>query len=176
MLGLYVCPNGTHLGQCQSANNVYPNLTTTFGVYRRQASMAVARSNFSILSLIDIGPPSQNTAIDLPAFRSALEWLLDYNASGIPAPSSIAETFWDAQEQLTNEHWSGVPYQTMQSILAFPLWQFNENNFGNIELKSQTIVSSLPPEFYTKASIVAPYTRYANFGAKSASRFEASGM
>jgi hypothetical protein len=121
--------------------------------------MTAARSNFSILSLTDTGPPTQNSDIDLGAFRSALNWLLDYNASAIPATSSIAEHFWTAQDQLTNEYWSGVPYQTLQSILAFPLWQFNANNYGNIQLVDRTVISTLPPEFYTKASIVAPYTR-----------------
>jgi hypothetical protein len=121
--------------------------------------MIAARSNFSILSLTDIGPPSQDSGIDLPAFRAALDWLLDYNASAIPATSSIAEEFWTAQDQLSSEYWSGVPYQTLQSLLAFPFWQFNANNYGNIELVDRTIISDLPAEFYTTASIVAPYTK-----------------
>jgi len=142
-----------------SSTGILPNLTTTFTLYNRQASMIVARSNFSILSLTDIEPPTQNTDIDLPAFRSALDWLLDYNASAIPAPSSIAEHFWTAQDQLSNDYWSGVPYQTFQSILAFPLWQFNANNYGNTQLLDRKVISTLPAEFYTNASVVAPYTR-----------------
>jgi hypothetical protein len=47
----------------------------------------------------------------------------------------------------------------LQSILAFPLWEFNPNNFGNTELATHEMIQTLPPEFYTKASIVAPYTK-----------------
>jgi hypothetical protein len=111
------------------------------------------------MSILNTADPILNSNIDLPAFRLVLDWLLDFNASAIPAPSSIAEHFWSAQAQLSNDNWSSELYHTLQSIIAFPLWQFNPNNFGNTHLAAKEIVSDLPPEFYTKASITRPYTR-----------------
>ncbi|KAI9766721.1 MAG: hypothetical protein M1840_006365 [Geoglossum simile] len=156
--GIYVCTNGTRQGECLT-NGVIPNITTTFSIYNRRASVITARSNFSIMSVSSIGPPTQDLNINLAAYRTALDWLLDFNATGIPAPSSIAERFWNTQDLLLNEVWSIELYQTLQSIVAFPIWQFNPNNFGNPDLAAQEIVSTLPPEFYTNASIVAPYTK-----------------
>lgn len=105
------------------------------------------------------GDAELNTKIDLPSFRLALSWLLDFNASAIPATSSIASLFWIAQDQLKSEYWSSEVYQTLQSIITFPLWQFNPNNFGNVDIRPKEIAEGLPEDFYTKASIVKPYTR-----------------
>ncbi len=123
--------------------------------------MIASRANFSILSLTELGEPSLILDTDIPAYKSALDWLLDFNASGIPATTSIAERFWTAQDQLSNQYWSGVPYQTLQSILALPFWQFNANNYGNPQLVDRTVIDSQPPEMYTTASIVDPHTKYA---------------
>jgi hypothetical protein len=49
--------------------------------------------------------------------------------------------------------------QNFQSILAFPFWLFNANNYGNTALQVQQIIPVLPVEFYTEASIVAPYIK-----------------
>jgi hypothetical protein len=159
-LGLYVCPNGVQGGQCLPSTGSKPNLTTTFSVYQRVTSMIASRANFSILSLTTLGEPTLHPEIDLSAYKDALNWLLDFNASGIPATTSIAEHFWTAQDQLSNQYWSGVPYQTLQSILALPFWQFNANNYGNTQLVDRQVVSTLPADLYTTASIVEPHTRW----------------
>lgn len=49
--------------------------------------------------------------------------------------------------------------QNFQSILAFPFWLFNSNNWGNPELKPNEIISTHPPQFYTQASLVSAYTK-----------------
>lgn len=100
-----------------------------------------------------------NRGIDLSAYRASMGWLLDFNASGIPAPSSIAGVFWSSPDQLSSDYWSSELYHSFQSLLAFPFWQFNPNNFGNTHLNAKEIASDLPPEFYTTASITKPYTR-----------------
>ncbi|EEP79552.1 predicted protein [Uncinocarpus reesii 1704] len=125
----------------------------------RKADIVASRTNYSITSISNLGKPIRNPDIDLVGYKAALGWLLDYKAANIPATSSIAEHFWSTQAQLGNEYWSRELYQTFQSILAFPLWKFNPNNFGNTELSAQNITASLPPEFHTKASIASPYTR-----------------
>ena len=155
---MYVCTNGTSSGECITTNPA-PNITTTFSVYSRKAHAITSRSNYTILSTITASDAELNTNIDLPSFRLALSWLLDFNASAIPATSSIASLFWIAQDQLKSEYWSSELYQTLQSIITFPLWQFNPNNFGNIDITPKEIAQGLPEEFYTKASIVKPYTR-----------------
>jgi hypothetical protein len=53
----------------------------------------------------------------------------------------------------------GIVLQNFQSILTFPLWLFNSNSWDNRALVSNQIISTLPLEFYTQASIVAPYTK-----------------
>src|SRR6266536_252827 len=155
---MYVCTNGTSNGKCITTNPA-PNITTTFAVYSRKAHAITSRSNYTILSTITASDAELNTNIDLPSFRLALSWLLDFNASAIPATSSIASLFWIAQDQLKSEYWSSELYQTLQSIITFPLWQFNPNNFGNIDITPKEITKGLPEEFYTKASIVKSYTR-----------------
>lgn len=43
--------------------------------------------------------------------------------------------------------------------MAFPFWLFNDNNWGNTALRSNQIISTLPGQFYTEASIVKPYQK-----------------
>src|SRR5271168_2056152 len=133
-VGLYVC-NGTRDGRCLE-NGLAPNLATTFSIYSRRSTVVAARSNFSILSVSHDGPVTHITDIDLDSYRMALGWLLNYTAAGIPAPSSLAEYFWDAPAQLTSIYWSSELRQAMHSILAYPLWAFTTNNYGNIDLVS----------------------------------------
>ena len=97
--------------------------------------------------------------LDISAYREALRYLLNYTAAGIPAPSSIAESFWSSTDQLQTNSTYGILSQNFQSILAFPFWFFNENNWGNTELKSNETIETLSPQFYTQASYVAPYTK-----------------
>jgi hypothetical protein len=43
--------------------------------------------------------------------------------------------------------------------LVFPFWLFNANSWGNTQTHASTTVSTLPPEFFTKASIVEPHAK-----------------
>lgn len=104
--------------------------------------------------------PVSISNIDLTAYRAALTWLLNYTAADVPAPSSIAESFWSSNLQLGDPSTYGIVVQNFQSILSFPIWLFNDNNFGNIRLKSNEMISGMPSQFYTMASIVAPYSAY----------------
>ena len=128
-------------------------------MYSRTASFIVSRSNFSILSVSQISPPAHIVDTNINAIRQALHWLLDYSSAGIPATTSIAQHFWSAQGQLENDLWSIEFYQVFQSILAFPFWHFNPNNYGNTQLTTNEIASNLPREFYTTAAIVSPNTQ-----------------
>lgn len=97
--------------------------------------------------------------LDLPAYRESLRWLLNYTAADLPPPSSIAQSFWSSQVQLLDPSSWGVQFQNFQSILVFPFWFFNDNNWGNTNSHANKTVSTLPPEFSTEASLVEPYAK-----------------
>ncbi|KAH6687226.1 hypothetical protein F5X68DRAFT_9182 [Plectosphaerella plurivora] len=158
--GLFVCTGGVANGVCNT-DYPTPNLTTILSFHSLQADIVASRANSSIIVVSDLTEPKKSPLTALPEYREALRWLLDYSAANIPAPSSIVESFWTGQVQLENEHVSyGYLAQHFHSILAFPLWFFNANNFGNTELLNDEIISTLPPEFYTKAYVVAPHTMF----------------
>ena len=134
-------------------------MTTTMTIYQRTADLVTARSNFSILSATNLSPPTQNSDIDLAAYSDALTWFLDFNASGIPATSSVAEYFWNGKDNLASPYWSSELTRTFHSVLSFPLWYFQPNNYGNIALDQTHMSDSLPKEFYTKARLTKQFTR-----------------
>ncbi|KAF2122772.1 hypothetical protein BDV96DRAFT_639340 [Lophiotrema nucula] len=156
--GVYVCNNGTENGAC-SRPEPMANITTTMSAYALSASVVSSRSNFSIMTVTGISQATQNTNIDIKAYRQALDWILNFTASGIPPPSSVAEHFWNAQDQISSPYWSAELTRTLQSTLTFPLWLFNPNNYGNIDLNDQQMSTNLPKEFYTKASLTRPFTK-----------------
>ncbi|TGJ81959.1 hypothetical protein E0Z10_g6802 [Xylaria hypoxylon] len=156
--GLFVCLNGTDGDSC-GGNEERPNITTTFSAFTRSATIVAARSNYSIVDVADISAPMVLQDFDTGSYRIALNWLLNYSAAAIPAPSSVAQSFWSSPEQLKDPSTYGILLQNFQSILAFPFWLFNNNNWGNVELRANQITPSLPPQFYTEASIVAPFTK-----------------
>ncbi|KAG4439159.1 hypothetical protein IFR05_005358 [Cadophora sp. M221] len=155
---IYVCTNGIRNGECLTSTPA-PNLTTTFSIFNRKASIVTSLLNYTIVSVLKVGEPNISNSIDLPSYRLAMDWLLNFNASGTPAPSSIAGVFWSAPDQLGSRYWSSELYNVLKSLLVFPIWQFNPNNFGNTQLAAREIISGLPSEFYTTASVVKPYTR-----------------
>lgn len=156
--GIFVCTEGKNGNECWTDTHP-PEVTTTFSVYRRHASLTTARSNFSILAVDETDEPVQDTEVDVESLKLAFNWLFNFTAAGIPAPASIAQYFWTVQDQLDNEFWSIEPYQIFQSILAYPFWQFNPNNFGNVQLDAQEMVAGLPSDFYTTAAIGKPYQK-----------------
>ena len=95
----------------------------------------------------------------MSAYRNALGWLLNYTDANIPPPSSIAQSFWSSQRLLPDPATWGILAQNFQSILVFPFWLFNANNWGNTEIQEDTEIFTMPPEFYTEASLVEPYTK-----------------
>ncbi|KAI0202467.1 hypothetical protein F4808DRAFT_449802 [Astrocystis sublimbata] len=156
--GLFVCLNGTDGDNC-GGHEPRPNITTSMAVYTRHATIVAARSNYSIVDVADLSPPKLLPEFDLKSYRLAMNWLLNYSAAAIPAPSSIIQPFWSSPEQLSDPSTYGILSQSFQSILAFPFWLFNSNNWGNVHLISNQITPFQPPEFYTQASIVAPYDK-----------------
>jgi hypothetical protein len=113
----------------------------------------------SILSVTSLGSPTQNPALDLAGFRFAIDWILDYSAANIPSPTSIAEQFFVSQRQLQSIFWSPVVVQHFYSIIAFPFWSFNANNFGSMEESGTGITPNLPKEFYVTASVSVPHSK-----------------
>lgn len=158
LTGLFVCANGTNDGQCD-IGIPWNNITTRVEFYTRQATAIASRSNYTIVSVESITPPEMITDIDLTAYREVLRWLLNYTASDIPAPSSIAQSFFNSYAQLDSPYTYGIAAQNFQSIVAFPFWLFNDNNWGNIAVKSDVLETGLPPQFYTTVSIVEPYVK-----------------
>jgi hypothetical protein len=156
--GIYICTEGILEGECVTTTPA-PNLTTTATFHRRQTNLLASKSNYTITSITSLTPAAAAPIDDIQAYKQVLGWLLDYNASNIPAPSSIIENFWTAHEQLQNPSTDGVLLQNFRSIIAFPVWMFNANNYGNTELAVKEISPDLPKEFYTQASFVKPYLK-----------------
>ncbi|KAK8066674.1 hypothetical protein PG997_013421 [Apiospora hydei] len=75
--------------------------------------------------------------------------------------TSIVDTtsFWNSQKQLSDPSTWGILEQNFQSILVFPFWLFNAHNWGNTQIKENETISTLPPEFYTEASLVERYDK-----------------
>ncbi|KAL4877496.1 hypothetical protein BJY04DRAFT_222054 [Aspergillus karnatakaensis] len=156
--GLYVCLEGAWNGTCGLGSaSFFPNLTTTFSIFTRRTTFITARSNMSITSVTSSSSPTQLNTLDIPTFRAAISWILDFNASNIPSPTSIAQQFYSSQSQLQNTYWSPILIQTFHSLLAFPFWFFNPNNLGNMEGYGTGITPNLPAEFYTTASVAVPH-------------------
>jgi hypothetical protein len=126
------------------------NISTTLTVYSLLATTTCAQNNNSILSVSDLRRPTQND-IDLDGLDIALHWLLNYTAQGLPAVSSISYLFWEAPSKLGYHDWSIVAYQSLKSLVAFPIWEFSRNNFGDPRLEP------LPDEFKISASLCRPY-------------------
>jgi hypothetical protein len=63
--------------------------------------------------------------------------------------------------QLSSNYWSTDVYSALKSLLAFVLWEFNVNNYGNPIMRESPHqeITYLPPEFSTTASICNPYVK-----------------
>jgi hypothetical protein len=86
--------------------------------------------------------------VDVGALGSALNWLLNSTAQGLPAASSLIFLFSNAAPGGNYDEWSIITYPSLQSILAFPIWEFS--------IKGGSTEGSLPPEFHTSASLSNP--------------------
>ncbi|KAK1757960.1 hypothetical protein QBC47DRAFT_295213 [Echria macrotheca] len=157
--GLFLC-DGVEDGKCE-ADNSTPKITTTMSFARREATVLAARSNLTIMGVSNITSPDPIaiTTADVAAYMSALSWLLDYPAANIPAASSIIEIFWSNKQDLNNSFADGILLQSFRSLLAFPVWLFNSNNYGNTNLSTKVLNPGLPPDFYTTAAVVAPVVK-----------------
>lgn len=172
-----MCQHGIDNGTC-NGQHAAPNMTTQVSFHTLQVSLVAARSNHSIVSImnstvrdasylsivmiIDYFPskhPVPVMDLDLESYKDSLRWLLNYTAADLPPPSSIAQSFWSSQKLLQDPATWGILFQNFQSILVFPFWLFNCNNWGNTKSHANTTVSSLPPEFFTEASLVEPYAK-----------------
>jgi hypothetical protein len=158
MAGMFVCPEGIENGAC-SLHRPLPNITTQVSFYSLQTSFVTSRLNYTITNYLDSTDPLPILDLELPAYRDALNWLLNYTDANLPPPSSIAQSFWSSQMLLGDPSTWGILSQNFQSILLFPFWLFNANNWGNVEMQENVTISTLPAEFYTEASLVKPYTK-----------------
>ena len=158
---LYVCSNGTTLSnQCLNEGQTL-NISSTLSIYKRQASTINARSNWTILSVPEIGPPSQVTDTNISALRSAISWLLDYEAAGIPPSSAFMTVFWSDRLQLSSPDWSDSLILAFQSMFVVPMRFFSDINYGNVQIQSSptNVYSGVPPEFTTTASLATPRSK-----------------
>ena len=131
-------------------------------VYNRQANTVCAASNNSILSVYDLGDPQLDLAVNITALHLAVGWLLNYTAASLPAESSINFWFWFAPSGTYSSLWEINAYTTLQSMLAFILWEFCTNNNENPAVAPEQSGGQpvLPSAFQTTASICQPYTKF----------------
>jgi len=158
LTALFVCTEGVLDGKCITSTPA-PNLTTTVVFHRRKTNLLVSKKNYTISDTELLGQFDPAPISELQAYKDVLKWLLDYAGANIPAPSSIIENFWTASEQLQTPVTDNFYLQHLRSILVFPVWLFNANNYGNQDLTVMEIGKDLPPEFYTNASLVRPYLK-----------------
>jgi len=158
--GIFICESISPSGACVTKNPPQ-NITTTVTLYERKATMLSSRSNLTIVEISNLGDAKKVSfsAGDVKGYRAALSWLLDYAKAGIPAPSSIIEGFWSSREKLGDSTIDGILLQNLRSILTFPVWLFNANNWGNTGVQGGVLSPYVPPEFYKTASIVKPYVK-----------------
>ncbi|KAH8887977.1 hypothetical protein GQ53DRAFT_826549 [Thozetella sp. PMI_491] len=155
--GLYICNWNATDNQC---NEPSPReyMTTWLTPFTRQATIVAATSNMSIIGVSDLTTPASYGSIDLVAYRKTLEWLLDFTATNIPAPSSIANHFWNGGDKLVSSPLDATDlWLNFQGLLAFPFWLFNANGHGNVELSTQLSNGTLPPQFHTSATLVGAF-------------------
>lgn len=135
-------------------------MTSAVTFFTRQATIVGGRSNFSTTMTDSLTPPQRlgPEELDLPAYRESLRWLLNFTDAAIPWPSSILENFYVSYREMQQGIFGPLTHN-FQSILAFPFWLFNANNYGNLELKEEDMVTSLPTAFYTHAAVARPYTK-----------------
>lgn len=132
-------------------------------MYTRRATYVVSRANYSIVSVGQATAPELVTHLDVGTYRAALGWLLNYTAAEVPAPTSIAESFWSSGLQYDGGPLTrGILTRNFQSVLAFPTWLFNVNNWANTALRHHVndTVPGMPEAFYTTADVVRPVSTY----------------
>lgn len=155
-----MCQDGVHGDDCWTDPSP-PQITTTFSVYNRHASIVTSRTNLTVLSVDEVSEPIQDLELNVEQLNLAFDWLLNFTAANTPAPTSIAEYFWAAQNTLQSDYWSIESYRVFHSLLAFPLYLFNPNNYGNTQLSADNITYTLPEDFYTTAAVSNPYEKIA---------------
>jgi len=158
--GVFICEGITSAGACIS-KNPHQNVTTTVSFYKRTATMLTSRTNLTIVEISGLSEPEKVAFSDrdLNGYRASLAWLLDYSKAGIPGPSSIIEGFWSSRDKLADSTVDGAFLQNLHSILAFPVWLFNANNWGNVGLQGDKLSAYVPEEFYKTASVVKSYVK-----------------
>jgi hypothetical protein len=123
-----------------------------------------SRSNTSLTSINPTSEAVPYTVEDIGALKDAMGWLLNYTASGLPASSSPLYMLWNRQG-LSDSAWSIEAYRTLKNMLAFVLWFFSDNNFGNPALSDANSLTAdetwsfLPDMYRTTASLCTPYVR-----------------
>ncbi|KAK8099580.1 uncharacterized protein PG998_012821 [Apiospora kogelbergensis] len=152
------CTNGTKLDECLGRKPL-PSITYGVEVFSRRATLIVSQSNHSIMAVEDLTEAIALPSIDLVAYKRSLDWLLNFTAANIPAASSVAANFAVGDEYLLDLSTDGVLSRNFQSLLAFPLWFFSDNSWGNAAWQSDTVATTLPPQYHTMASIVVPYSK-----------------
>lgn len=161
-LEIYICTNGTSAdGECLNVG-VLSNISTTLSVYSRQATTINARLNYSIIAAPELGTPSKNMNVDIHALRLAMRWLMDFKASKTPPITSPIWMFWNSGKQMSSTFWQYDQYTTFQSLLAYPIIFFTDNSYANplmTEPSPDNMVTYLPAQFSTSASIVRPYNK-----------------
>jgi hypothetical protein len=77
-------------------------------LFSRRATVPRARRNNSIISASDLTEPVPSPLIDMKDFRTALGWLLNYTAAGLPPQPSITFQFWNRNADLSEHDWHVV--------------------------------------------------------------------
>jgi hypothetical protein len=159
------CTEGQNNDKCRDTGSRW-NISTTVQTYRRQATTISARSNNSIVAVSNIGDAVPSSIADIQALQTALGWLFNSTAAGLPFQSSLVYEIWRTSTGLSEHDWEVEAYKTLTSSLAFALWFFTPNSYGNqayakaINANPQTASGVLPSEYQTVAAVAQPSTHF----------------
>ncbi|KAK8101432.1 hypothetical protein PG999_011806 [Apiospora kogelbergensis] len=83
MAGMFVCPKGI-IGDACSIDNPSPNITTQVSFHSLHSSFLSSRQNYTITSVTETTDAVLITDLEMPAYRDALRWLLNYTDANMP--------------------------------------------------------------------------------------------
>jgi hypothetical protein len=116
----------------------------------------------SIIAVSNITTPQPHEfgLNDAVSLAQAMGGLFNFTAANLPIESSIVYPFLDIRTSKVSEaDWAVEASKTLQNSLAYNLWFFNTNFYGNPNYKNLN-ERGLPSEFNTVASLCQPSTRF----------------
>ncbi|ORY00364.1 hypothetical protein BCR34DRAFT_494609 [Clohesyomyces aquaticus] len=163
-VGIIACPRGISNGLCLGGGDQY-NVSTTVSIFKRRVTTTCSKDNKTIISVSGLTTPTSIDFSEVEPLHEAFDWLLNYTAAGLPIGSSPVFLFWNRNGVSEEHDWSVTAYEALQNMLAFILWEFSINSWGNPDMHHSAHgpdgeVAFLPQEFRTTIASARPLTKF----------------